>query len=214
MGQKTPPRRAVIYCRVSTDDQSCDLLCSSASLSPGARLKSLCPKSRLSGHGYYKEAASGAKDDRAERNSVLALVQARKVDVVLVTELTRWGRSTPDLLSTLELLQSRNVSLIAQTGMEFDLSTPFGKLVATFMAGLATIERDLCRERIKSGMAAAKFKGKTFGRTKGYIPAKVRAKEAEVLELAEQGQSYRAIASRLKLSKNTVMSIIKRSRQQ
>lgn len=96
--------------------------------------------------------------------------------------------------------------------MEFDLSTPFGKLVATFMVGLATFERDLCRERIKSGMATAKTKGKTFGRTKGYIPAKVRALEAKVLELAGQGQSYRAIASS-KLSKNTVMGIIKRSQK-
>jgi DNA invertase Pin-like site-specific DNA recombinase len=67
--------------------------------------------------------------------------------------------------------------------------------------------------RIKSGMAAAKSKGKTFGRTKGYISAKVRALEAEVLELAGQGQSYRAIASSLQLSKNTVMSIVKRSKQ-
>jgi DNA-binding NarL/FixJ family response regulator len=57
-----------------------------------------------------------------------------------------------------------------------------------------------------------KTKGKTFGRTKGYIPAKVRALEAKVLELAEQGQSYRAIASELKLSKNTVMGIVKRSK--
>jgi len=204
MGQKPPPKRAVIYCRVSTDDQSCDR--------QEQDLKAYASKAGYQIIGIYKEAASGAKDDRRERKKVLALVQARKIDVVLVTELTRWGRSTPDLLSTLELLQSRNVSLIAQSGMEFDLSTPFGKLVATFMAGLATFERDLCRERIKSGMAAAKSKGKTFGRTKGYIPAKVRALEVKVLELAGQGKSYRAIASELKLSKNTVMGIIKRSK--
>lgn len=63
---------------------------------------------------------------------------------VLVTELTRWGPSISDLLSTFELFQSRNVFLMAQTGMEFDLSTSFGTL-ATFMIRLAKIERDLCR---------------------------------------------------------------------
>jgi DNA invertase Pin-like site-specific DNA recombinase len=68
------------------------------------------------------------------------------------------------------------------------------------------------RERIKPGMAAAKSKGKTFGRTTGYIPTRTCALEAEVLELVEQGQSYRAIASKLKLSKNTVMGIVKRSK--
>ena len=44
--------------------------------------------------GIWKETASGAKDDRAERKKVLALAQARKVDVILVTERTRWGRRT------------------------------------------------------------------------------------------------------------------------
>ena len=41
------------------------------------------------------------KLDRAERRKVMALVQARQIDVVLVTELSRWGRSTLDLLHTL-----------------------------------------------------------------------------------------------------------------
>jgi DNA invertase Pin-like site-specific DNA recombinase len=67
--------------------------------------------------GVWKEAASGAKDDRAQRKKVMALAQARDVDVVLVTELTRWGRSTIDLSHTLGELQARGISLIAQTGL-------------------------------------------------------------------------------------------------
>jgi putative DNA-invertase from lambdoid prophage Rac len=43
--------------------------------------------------GVWKEIASGAKQERPERKKVLALAQARKVDVILVTELTRWGGS-------------------------------------------------------------------------------------------------------------------------
>jgi predicted site-specific integrase-resolvase len=42
--------------------------------------------------GVWKEIASGAKHERAERKKILALAQARKVDVILVTELIRWGR--------------------------------------------------------------------------------------------------------------------------
>ncbi len=61
-------------------------------------------------------------------------------------------------------------------------------------------------------MAVAKFKGKTFGRIKVYIPAKVRALEEKVLELTDPGKSYRVIASELKLSINTVMNIIKCSK--
>lgn len=55
----------------------------------------------------FRETASGAKDNRPERKKVLALAQARKIDAVLVTELTRWTRSTIGLITTLQELQSR-----------------------------------------------------------------------------------------------------------
>lgn len=78
-----------------------------------------------------------------ERKRAMALAQARKVDAVLVTELTRWGRSTQDLMDTLGQLASWDVSLIAQTGLTFDLSTPQGKLIANLMASLTELEHDL-----------------------------------------------------------------------
>jgi hypothetical protein len=46
--------------------------------------------------GVWKETASGAKNDRAQRKEILALAQAREIDVILVTELTRWdARASP-----------------------------------------------------------------------------------------------------------------------
>ena len=48
--------------------------------------------------GVWKGIASGAKQERAERKKVPALAQARKVDVILVTELTSWGRSVLNVL--------------------------------------------------------------------------------------------------------------------
>ena len=50
--------------------------------------------------GTFKEIGSGVKLDRAERRKVMALAQARHIDAVLVTELSRWGRSTTDLLAS------------------------------------------------------------------------------------------------------------------
>ena len=52
--------------------------------------------------GVWKETASGTKQNRAERQKVMALAQARQIDAILVTELTRWGRSTLDLIQTLQ----------------------------------------------------------------------------------------------------------------
>jgi len=48
---------------------------------------------------------------------------------VLVTELSRWGRSTTDLLATLKELEGRRVSLVALNGMVFDLTTPHGCMI-------------------------------------------------------------------------------------
>ena len=99
------------------------------------------------------------KDERTERKKVLALAQARDIDAILVTELTRWGRSMLDLFHTLQDLQAWNVSLVAQTGLQFDLRSAQGKLIASLMSALAEFERDLLRERVRSGIAAARKRG-------------------------------------------------------
>ncbi|HEY9299525.1 MAG TPA: recombinase family protein [Phormidium sp.] len=90
------------------------------------------------------------KSKHQERNQVMKLAQHRQIDEILVTELTRWGRSTLDLIHTLQDLNHWGVSLIAQTGTQFDLDTPQGKLIASIMASLAEFERDLVRQRVCS----------------------------------------------------------------
>ena len=100
----------------------------------------------------------------------MALAQAHQIDAVLVTELSRWGRSTQDLVQTLDDLHKWKVSVLAQNGLTLDLSTSSGKLMRTIMAGLAEFERDLIRERLKSGLAAAKARGVKLGRQEGSDP--------------------------------------------
>ncbi len=116
-------------------------------------------------------------------------------------------------MATLGELASWDASLIAQTGLTFDLSTPQGKLVASLMASLAEFEHDLLRERVRSGIAAAKARGQTFGREKGYRPSDKHA--PEVLRLADEEKlSQRAIAASLGISKTTVNEILKREKKQ
>jgi DNA invertase Pin-like site-specific DNA recombinase len=111
-------------------------------------------------------------------------------------------------VQTLDDLHSWKVSVLAQTGLSFDLSTASGKLMRTIMAGLAEFERDLIRERVKSGLAAAKSRGVALGRQLGQRPSDKKAKK--VLQLHEEGLSYRLIGRNVGLSKNTVMDIIRR----
>jgi DNA invertase Pin-like site-specific DNA recombinase len=142
---------------------------------------------------------------------VLALAQRREIDAVLVTELSRWGRSTADLLATLRELEARRASLVALNGMAFDLSTPHGRMMATVLAGVAEFERELIHERIRSGIATARARGKKLGRQPGQRPKSDRL-ASKVLALVAQGRSYRLIGRELGLSKNTVADIVKRSR--
>ncbi len=201
-------RRVAIYCRVSTSDQDCD-----------RQERDLLEHAERAGYevvGVYKETLSGIRKSRGkqpvERARVMALAQRRELDAVLVTELTRWGRSTQDLMATLGELASWDASLIAQTGLTFDLSTPQGKLIASLMASLAEFEHDLLRERVRSGIAAAKARGQTFGRKQGYRPSDRHA--PEVLRLVDEEKlSQREIAERLSISKTTVNEIVKRRKE-
>ena len=196
-------QRVALYCRVSTADQS-----------SGRQERDLTAFAERSGYdvvGTFKETGSGVKLDRTERRKVMDLAQARQIDAVLVTELSRWGRSTTDLLATLKELEARRVSVIALNGMAFDLSTPHGRMIATVLAGIAEFERELIQERIRSGIAAAKARGKRLGRQLGQRPKSDRL-APKVLVLIGQGRSYRLVGRELGLSKNTVAGIVKRNR--
>ena len=195
-----------IYCRVSTSDQDNDR--------QERDLKEYAERAGYEVVAVFRETLSGIRKAKGkqpvERKWAMALAQAREIDAVLVTELTRWGRSTQDLMDTLGQLAGWDVSLIAQTGLTFDLSTPQGKLIANLMASLAEFEHDLLRERVTSGIAAAKARGQTFGRRAGYRPSDRHAPEVVRLSRAEK-LSQREIAARLGLSKTTVNEILKRN---
>ncbi|MFA6210226.1 MAG: recombinase family protein [Candidatus Obscuribacterales bacterium] len=198
-------KTAVIYARVSTKDQDCQ--------------RQIIDLQAFAGRAGYKvtkvfeEKASGAKNDRAERAKVMKLAQGRKIDVVLVTELSRWGRSTQDLLATMQDLQSRNVSIVAVSGMQMELSTPSGKLMATLLAGVAEFERELIQERVRSGIAQAKANGRQIGRAAG-DNYKSGEHEQTIEKLMSEGKSCRSIATETKLGKTTVAEAMKRIRQQ
>lgn len=196
-------QRAAIYCRVSTADQSC--------ARQERDLSAFAVRAGYDVVGVFKETGSGVKLDRAERKKIMALAQARQIDAVLVTELSRWGRSTLDLLNTLRELEGRRVSVIAMSGMTFDLTTPYGRMMATLLSGIAEFEHDLISERVKSGLAAAKARGRVLGRQPGQRPKSDRL-APRVLALVAEGRSYRLIGRELGLSKNTVADIVKRHR--
>ena len=132
-------------------------------------------------------------------------------ECILLLTLVEADVATTTQLGVLQDLQAWGISLVAQTGLQFDLRSAQGKLIASLMAALAEFERDLLRERVRSGIAAARKRGVVFGRRPGQ---RVKADRfaPKVLKLVAEGQSYREISHRLGLSKNTVLDIVKRNR--
>ena len=132
-------------------------------------------------------------------------------ECILLLTLVEADVATTTQLGVLQDLQAWGISRVAQTGLQFDLRSAQGKLIASLMAALAEFERDLLRERVRSGIAAARQRGVVFGRRPGQ---RVKADRfaPKVLKLVAEGQSYREISHRLGLSKNTVLDIVKRNR--
>lgn len=204
MSENTPylTRRVALYARVSTSDQDTDRQQRDLR-AYAARLGATVVETVI-------ETASGSRADRAGRKRIMALAQSREIDAILVSELSRWSRSTIDLLNSLQDLAACNVSLMAERGMTFDLSTAQGRMLATVVGAFSEFERDLIRERVKSGMAAARARGSRIGRQTGERPSD--AKAPKVLQYRAEGLSIAKIARSVSLSEGTVKAILKRNR--
>jgi putative DNA-invertase from lambdoid prophage Rac len=127
------------------------------------------PRERIfldQGVSGMKPAAS--REEFARLASVLA-----PGDSLTVPELSRIGRSVPDVLSTIDDLEARGVRLrILDIGL--DLSTTVGRLVLTVLAGVARMERDFCSDRTKAALAARKADGVVLGRKRTVTDAQIR----------------------------------------
>ena len=80
--------RPAIYARVSTFGQSCDRQV--------AELTAIAERGGYDVIDIFRETASGTKSSQIARNKILQLAQARQINAILVTELSRWGRAKQD----------------------------------------------------------------------------------------------------------------------
>ncbi|TFH63497.1 recombinase family protein [Peribacillus frigoritolerans] len=116
--------------------------------------------------GYDKliqEKYTGTKKDRAGLQQLLDSV--RDGDTVIVESISRLGRKTLDILSTIEELTNRGIIFISLKE-NMDTTTPTGKAMLGMMAVIAQLERDLIVQRTKEGLDSAKQRGVKLGRPK------------------------------------------------
>ena len=93
---------------------------------------------------------------------MLALVEKRQVDVVIVAKLDRLTRSVRDLGELLERFERRNVSLVS-VAESLDTGTAAGRLVLNVMASVSQWEREVIGERTREALAHKKAQGQRIG---------------------------------------------------
>lgn len=108
------------------------------------------------------EKLSGVVCDRPVLQTVLEVLEAG--DVIVVSELTRLGRSTKDLFDIVDRIGKSGASIKSLKEPWLDTTTPTGQLMFTLIAGVAQFERDIISQRTKDGLRSAKARGRLGGR--------------------------------------------------
>lgn len=182
---------AAIYARVSTQDQRCDLQLT--------ELRGYAARSGWDIAEYVDQGVSGTKRSRPALDRLMQDGRLKKFGVVLVWKLDRFGRSLQQLVDNVQVLDNLDIRFVAVTqSIDTDQRSPMGKFLMHLFAAFAEFERDLIVERVKAGVAEARRQGKHCGR-----PARVFRRD-RVVELREQGKSWREIAWELKLPVTTI----------
>jgi DNA invertase Pin-like site-specific DNA recombinase len=184
-------KRVALYSRVSSGEQN-----------TGAQERALREYVRRRGWTvqkiYRDQGLSGANSNRPALNEMLKDCRRGSVDVVVVWKFDRFARSLKALISGLELCRSLGIDFVSVTEA-VDTSLPAGELVFQMIGAVAQFERSLIGERVKSGLAHAKAKGKVLGRPP---LRKLTRKEVAALRQRRQAQHipFRELASQFGVS--------------
>lgn len=184
--------RAAIYARVSKANN-----CQNPEMQL-CEVREYCQRRGWEIAGEYVDAGiCGAKEHRPQLDALITACRKRRVDAVVVYRYDRFARSLRQLVNALEEFRSLGIEFISlHEGV--DTSTPNGRLVFGIFASIAEFERELIRDRVKSGIAAARSKGKRLGRPRVSVDA------ARIAALRAQGRSIREIADELGYSRSLV----------
>ncbi|MBB5036160.1 recombinase family protein [Prosthecobacter dejongeii] len=194
--------RVAVYVRVSTDSQNHE--------SQEAELREYCQRRGWKNVTWYRDTASGARQDRQGLADLMTKIRKGKVDVLLCYKLDRLGRSLSHLAQILAELQSCRVALICPSqGIDTTDGNPAAHLQLNILGAVAQFEREIITERVSAGIKAAQARGVKFGR-----PAASDARKQQVLALAAEGHKAKAISKSTRTPYSSVTEIIRSAQNQ
>lgn len=147
---------------------------------------------------------SGSKDSRPQLDAMMRLAKTRKLDVIAVWKLDRFGRSLRHLVDALAELKAVGCAFVSLRD-NLDLTTPAGRMMFHVIGAMAEFERELIRERVKAGLAHARGKGQRLGRPN---VRRDRDQDAKVIRrMRADGDSYGEIAEALGRTKSDIYRV-------
>jgi DNA invertase Pin-like site-specific DNA recombinase len=156
----------------------------------------------------FTEHATGTKKDRPEFNKVLQIL--RKSDTIIVWRLDRLGRRVKDLIDIVDKWEKDGVDFVSIQD-NIDTSTTMGRFFFHVMAAIAEMERDLIRDRVMAGLAAAKSRGKKGGRR----PKLSNIQEKQILILHKNPTiCIDDICKQFDISRSTLYNCLRKQREQ
>jgi len=198
-------KKVVIFARVSTNGQEYERQVN--------ELTALSHQNNWIIAATFCEKISGAKknSERKELSRMIDYIQSNNIDMVIVTELSRLGRDTLQVLEVIETFNRLRISLYIQN-YHIQTLTEDGKVNAmsqfliTILAEVARMERKTIRERVESGYNNFRANGGKVGRKQGYKKSDTDMKEqyAEEIKLLRKGISLRNISKITGTSINTL----------
>lgn len=197
--------RICIFARVSTNVQDYERQVN--------ELTTLAHCNCWSVEAVFCEKVSGAKKniERKELSRMVDYVQAHHINKVAVTELSRLGRDTLQVLEVIEQFNRLGISLYIQnygieTLTENGEVNPMSQFLITILAEVARMERKQIRERCESGYKNFRANGGKVGRKEGYKKSdeSMREQYAEEIRLLRKGISLRNISKITGTSVNTI----------
>lgn len=156
-----------IYLRVSTDRQTTQ--------SQAVELREYCARRGWNDVREFSDTASGAKFSREGLDALMREVRKGRIDIVVAYKLDRLGRSLAHLAQLIgEFTAHRTALVIPVQGIDTSASNPASQLQLNILMAVAEFEREIIRERVNSGLRAARARGARFGRPstlQKYLPA-------------------------------------------
>jgi len=145
----------------------------------------------LSAH-YDDGGYSGGTMDRPALRRLLADIQAKRIDIVVVYKVDRLTRSLADFAKIVEVFDNSGVSFVSVT-QAFNTTTSMGRLTLNVLLSFAQFEREVTGERIRDKIAASKKKGLWMG---GFVPSGYRAKDRTLVVDSKEADTIRMIFHR------------------